>query len=177
MANAETPHLNEYPKSIHSTLAYSLTALILYIPANAIPFMSIELYGNRNTSTIWEGIVTLTEAGSWPIALIVFLASMAIPFLKLFILFYLALTARNKKHPHFKMKLYKIIESIGRWSMLDIFLLAVLVAILKLGPWTTVEPELGSLLFALVVIFTMVASASFDPQILWEQENENTPNT
>jgi paraquat-inducible protein A len=163
------PH--PHPKSVAITLAYSLTALILYIPANIFPFMSIELYGNRNTSTIWGGIVTLIESGSWPIAGIVFLASIVIPFLKLIILFYLALTARSKKHPRFKTKLYNIIEAIGRWSMLDIFLLAVLVAILKLGPWTTVEPRIGSLLFAFVVIFTMVASASFDPNLLWENNN------
>lgn len=161
----------QHPKSISLTLAYSLTALILYIPANVFPFMSIELYGNRNTSTIWGGIITLTESGSWPIAAIVFLASIVIPFLKLLILFYLALTANTKKHARFKTTLYNIIESIGRWSMLDIFLLAILVAILKLGPWTTVEPQVGSVLFALVVIFTMVASASFDPNLLWEDKN------
>lgn len=162
----------QHPKSLSLTLAYTLTALILYIPANIFPFMSIELYGSRNTSTIWGGIVTLFESGSWPIALIVLLASIIIPFLKLLILFYLALTARNKKYPRFKTTLYNLIESLGRWSMLDIFLLAVLVAILKLGPWTTVEPQIGSVLFALVVIFTMVASASFDPNDLWEDKNE-----
>lgn len=167
--NLETKH--EHPKSISLTLAYSLTALILYVPANIFPFMSIELYGSRNTSTIWGGIITLVESGSWPIALIVFLASIVIPFVKLLILFYLAATARNGKHLRLKTSLYKFIEAIGRWSMLDIFLLAVLVAILKLGPWTTVEPQIGSLLFALVVIFTMVASASFDPNILWEDEH------
>lgn len=132
--------------------------------------MSIELYGSRNTSTIWEGIVSLTKNGSVAIAIIVFLASLLIPFLKLAILFYLALTANTKKHPLFKTRLYHFIEAIGRWSMLDIFLLAVLVAIFKLGPWTTVEPKIGSLLFALVVIFTMLASATFDPTLLWENE-------
>ncbi|WP_413289196.1 paraquat-inducible protein A [Bdellovibrio sp. HCB337] len=160
-----------HPKSISLTLAFSLTALIFYLPANFFPFMSIELYGNRNTSTIWGGIVVLVESGSWPIALIVFLASIVIPFFKLAILFYLALTATNGKHLQLKLKLYNITEAIGRWSMLDIFLLAVLVAILKLGPWTTVEPQMGSLLFALVVIFTMVASASFDPNLLKENPN------
>lgn len=164
---------HQNPKSVSLTLAYSLTALILYVPANIFPFMSIELYGNRNTSTIWGGIVTLMQSGSWPIALIVFLASIVIPFLKLLILFYLAFTAQNGKHLRLKTSLYNFIEAIGRWSMLDIFLLAVLVAILKLGPWTTVEPQLGSVLFALVVIFTMVASASFDPEIFWEEENGN----
>lgn len=159
------------PHSTAWTLSFSLTALIFYLPANLFPFMSIELYGNTNTSTIWSGIVTLTQSGSWAIAVIVFLASILIPFIKLVILFYLSLTAQNQHHRRLKARLYRFIEAIGRWSMLDIFLLAILVAILKLGPWTNVEPEMGSLLFALVVIFTMLASAKFDPQLIWEEEN------
>ena len=159
------------PKSATWSLAFSITALIFYIPANIYPFMTIELYGNRNSSTIWSGIVELNNAGSWPIALIVLLASLVIPFFKLIILFYLALTASNHQRSRFKTRLYTIVEAIGRWSMLDIFLLAVLVAIMKLGPWTRVEPGLGSLMFAMVVIFTMLASAYFDPQLLWKREN------
>jgi paraquat-inducible protein A len=159
------------PKSAELTLVYSLTALIFMVPANILPFMTIELYGNVHSSTIWGGILSLAEAGSIPIALIVFLASMVIPVVKLVILFYLSLTAKNHKNPRFKTRLYHIVEAIGRWSMLDIFLLAVLVAIMKLGAWTRVEPELGSLLFAFVVLFTMLASANFDPQLLWKEEN------
>lgn len=159
------------PKSARLTLVFSMTALILYIPANLFPFMTIELYGSRNSSTIWGGIVSLAESGSLAIAIIVFLASMLIPFVKLVILFYLTSFTRQK-NPKFNTKLYHMVESIGRWSMLDIFLLAVLVAIMKLGPWTAVEPGIGSLLFAIVVIFTMLASAYFDPQLLWEEENE-----
>jgi paraquat-inducible protein A len=161
------------PKSAIWSLAFSFTALIFYIPANIYPFMTIELYGSKNSSTIWGGIVSLYDDGSWPIAMIVFLASLLIPFVKLVILFYLGLTANNHQHSRFKTRLYSIVETIGRWSMLDIFLLAVLVAIMKLGPWTSVPPELGSLLFAMVVIFTMLASAYFDPQLLWERTYAN----
>ncbi|AFY00838.1 paraquat-inducible protein A [Bdellovibrio bacteriovorus] len=143
------------------TLAFSITALVLYIPANLLPFMSIELYGRRNTATIWDGIVSLAEAGSWPIAIIVFLASILIPLLKLVILFYLSLGAADA-NPQLQDRLYRIVEAIGRWSMLDIFLLAIMIAILKLGKWATVEPKPGALLFALVVIFTMLASAYFE---------------
>lgn len=159
------------PRSIQMTLIYSMTALIFMIPANLLPFMSIELYGNRNSSTIWSGILSLAEAGSWPIAVIVFFASLVIPLVKLLVLFYLALTARHGQHAKFKTRLYNMVEAIGRWSMLDIFLLAVLVAIMKLGPWTRVEPRMGSMMFALVVIFTMLASASFDPQLLWKAQD------
>lgn len=159
--------------SIQSTLAYSVTALILFIPANFFPLMTIELYGRRSSSTIWEGIVSLVNNGSWPIALVVFLASLVIPFLKLAILFYLAFTANSYQNSKFKTKLYHVVEAIGRWSMLDIFLLAILVAIMKLGSWTQVEPELGSLLFLFVVIFTMLASSSFDPRLLWRDDDGN----
>lgn len=160
--------------SVEKTIAYALTALIFFVPAMWYPFMTIELYGNRNSSTIWGGVVSLIEDGSWPIGLIVFLASILIPVVKLIILFYLGLTARNNSHLRFKTRLYHIIEAIGRWSMLDIFLLAILVAIIKLGHWTRVEPELGSYLFSLVVIFTMLASAAFDPQLLWNEDHGNT---
>ena len=160
------------PKSLRLTLAFSLTALIFYVPANIFPFMTIELYGDRNSSTIWGGVISLSTSGSWLIAVIVFLASILIPFLKLVILFYLALTANNQKHRELKTRLYHAIEAIGRWSMLDIFLLAILVAIVKLGHWTAVEPQTGSFLFALVVVFTMLASANFDPKLLWMDKND-----
>ena len=155
------------PKSHYYTFIFTLTAVIFYIPANVFPFMTMELYGNRSSSTIWGGIVSLSESGSWGIAIVVFLASMLIPFFKLIILLYLSMTAGSKKRPYFKTKLYQIIEAIGRWSMLDIFLLAVLVAMMKFGHFAHVEPEPGAILFALVVIFTMLASAFFDPKLLW----------
>lgn len=158
------------PDSPAMTLIFSLTAMIFYIPANMFPFMTIELYGNRSTSTIWGGIVSLMEAGSVAIAIIVLLASLVIPFFKLAILFYLSFRPGRNRNPKFKTRLYHIVEAIGRWSMLDIFLLAVLVAIMKLGPWTTVEPQVGALMFAMVVIFTMLASAYFDPQLLWKDK-------
>ena len=152
-------------------MIFALTAMIFYFPANIFPFMTIEMYSNKNSATIWGGIVQLADSGSWPIAIVVFLASMLIPIVKLIILFYLGLTAQNKQHPRFKTKLYHIVEAIGRWSMLDIYLMAVLVAVMKLGRWTTVEPEIGSLLFALVVLFTMLSSAYFDPKLIWEDKN------
>jgi paraquat-inducible protein A len=161
-----------HPKSAHRTLAFSLTALIFYFPANLFPFMTMELYGNRTSSTIWGGVVSLTKAGSVFLAIIVFLASILIPLIKLIVLFYLSATARSAHHQRFKTKLYHIIEAIGRWSMLDIFLLAVLVAVVKLSHWTTVEPEIGSVLFASVVIFTLLASANFDPKLIWEDLDE-----
>lgn len=161
-------------RSARLSLVFSLTALIFYVPANIFPFMTIELYGNRNSSTIWTGTKSLIEQRSYAIALVVFLASMLIPILKLVILFYLSLYGGNGHHQRFKMNLYHFVESIGRWSMLDIFLLAILVAMVKLGHWTTVQPGLGAAMFALVVIFTMMASAYFDPRLLWENKDMTT---
>lgn len=159
-------------RSSQLSLVFSLTALIFYIPANVFPFMTIELYGNRNSSTIWSGILSLLEQKSYAIALVVFMASILIPVLKLLILFYLSATGGNGHHSKFKMTLYHFVEAIGRWSMLDIFLLAILVAMVKLGHWTTVQPEIGAGIFAMVVIFTMMASAYFDPRVLWKGKNE-----
>lgn len=130
--------------------------------------MTMELYGNQTSSTIWEGVLSLKDSGSPFLALIVFLASMLLPFIKLIVLFYLSLTAHTSHNPKFKTWLYHFIEAIGRWSMLDIFLLAVLVALIKLGHWTYVEAEIGAGLYALVVIFTLLASANFDPKLIWE---------
>lgn len=155
------------------TLALSLAALFLYIPANIYPFMTMELYGQTNSSTIWGGVKSLMEDGSYFIAIIVFLASLVVPGLKLIILLYLSLTAQNGNNPRFKTKLYFFVEAIGRWSMLDIFLLAVFVAIIKIRHWTHVTPELGSVLFLVVVILTLIASTYFDPRIIWNKENSN----
>jgi paraquat-inducible protein A len=159
------------PKSARATLAFSLTALIFYFPAMIFPFMHVEMYGNISRSNVWQGIVSLAEAGSYFVAAVVFLASILIPFLKLVILFYLSFTATNGQSQRLKTALYRFVEGIGRWSMLDIFLLAILVALLKLGHWTSVKPEIGSLFFLLVVIFTMLASAFFDPKLIWEGED------
>lgn len=163
-----TSHHRPRP-SVQQTVAYSLAALCLMLPANLYPFMIFEIYGNREEATIWGGCVSLARSGSWGIAILVFVASLVTPLLKILGLLYLSLTARNGKRPLFKTKVYHIIEIVGRWSMLDIFLLAVLVAIFKLGS-TQVEPGLGAPLFAAVVVFTMLASSAFDPRLLWEKE-------
>jgi len=153
-------------RSERATLVFTLTALIFYIPANLFPFMTIEFYGRRNSATIWSGVTSLFQQRAYTVAVIVFLASILIPILKLIILLYLSLTARNGRNLGFKKSLVNFVEAIGRWSMLDIFLLAILVALVKLGHLAAVNPEKGSFLFALVVVFTMMASYCFDSEIL-----------
>lgn len=155
------------PSRAHS-LIYAFTALIFFVPALMFPFMSVEMNGIRNSSTIWQGVKSLSLSGSWMIALIVFFASIFIPVIKILILFYLGLPTTNEKNALFKTRLYRFVENIGRWSMLDIFLLAVLIAVLKISPWTHVEPEVGSVLFGFVVIFSVASSATFDPRTIWK---------
>ena len=165
MDTSETHSVRDAQLSARLTLVFALSALILYLPANIFPFMTLEFYGRRDSSTIWAGVKSLMQQQSYTVAIIVFLASILIPCVKLLILFYLSLTGHNGQHVEFKKNLYIFVEAIGRWSMLDIFLLAIFVALVKLGHWATVEPEIGSFLFALVVVFTMLASACFDPRI------------
>jgi paraquat-inducible protein A len=155
-------------KSVEMTISLTVTAFIFLIPANLLPFMTIELYGNTNSATIWQGTRSLAESGALFIAIVVFLASIFIPITKLLILLYISLSSNKPTNLRIKTKLYHFIESIGRWSMLDIFLLAVMVSIMKLGPWTRVEPGPGALFFLLVVIFTMLASSYFDTRLIWK---------
>ncbi len=166
------PHKKGKTHSAEHTLFYSLTALILYVPANLLPFMTFEMHGNRNDATIWSGIVTLFKDGSLFLAAIVFLASMVIPLLKLAILFYLSLSPNSNSNRKAKTNLLRFVEVIGPWSMLDIFLVAVFVAVVKLDSMANVSAGLGSAIFLFVVIFSMLASKNFNLKVIW-QENEN----
>jgi paraquat-inducible protein A len=150
--------------------------LILYIPANIYPILRMERYGAYSESTVWDGCVKLFQNGQWVVALIVFLASIMIPMLKLLGLFYLVVTAqvRSARRRRERTLVYKVIEVIGPWAMLDVFLLAVLVALVKLGEIATVRPGPGLLAFTSVVVLTILASASFDPRAIWEEPDRRT---
>jgi paraquat-inducible protein A len=157
--------------SLHATAALSLAALILYVPANIYPILHMELYGVESDSTIWDGVVNLAQHNQWVVAVIVFLASLAIPLLKLTGLFFLVVSTLVQKgrRRRWRTGLYKFIDAVGPWAMLDVFLLAVLVALVKLGQLATVVPGPGLFAFAGVVVFTMLASSAFDPKLIWEQ--------
>ena len=157
--------------SLEATAALSLAALILYVPANIYPIMKMYLYGGYSESTVWDGIVLLMENDQWFVAVIVFLASMVIPLVKLAGLFSLVITARMGwgRRLRSRTQLYKFIDAIGPWAMLDVFLLAVLVALVKLSTWAKVLPGPGLLAFTAVVVLTMLASAVFDPKLIWER--------
>lgn len=151
--------------------ALSLAALVLYVPANIYPILKMHLHGAYSESTVWDGVVTLMTYNEWAVAVIVFLASMVIPLVKLAGLFALVLTARMGWGRHLRERtwLYKFIDAIGPWAMLDVFLLAVLVALVKLSSWAKVIPGPGLLAFTAMVVLTMLASAAFDPKLIWER--------
>jgi paraquat-inducible protein A len=157
--------------SLEVTAALALAALILYVPANVYPIMKMYLYGGYSESTIWDGVVLLMQNEQWFVAVVVFLASMVIPLVKLAGLFSLVVTARMGwgRRLRSRTQLYRFIDAIGPWAMLDVFLLAVLVALVKLSTWAKILPGPGLFAFTAVVVLTMLASAAFDPKLIWER--------
>jgi paraquat-inducible protein A len=157
--------------SLHVTAALSLAALVLYVPANVYPIMKMYLHGAYSESTVWDGIKILMDHHEWAVAIIVFLASMVIPLVKLAGLFSLVVTSRMGwgRRLRGRTHLYKFIDAIGPWAMLDVFLLAVLVALVKLQGWAEVLPGTGLFAFTAMVVLTMLASAAFDPKLIWQR--------
>jgi len=160
------------PRGVQRTIALSLAALVLFIPANTLPILSISQMGHRSESTIWGGVVELWQSGTQGIAVLVFFCSILIPLMKVLGLLYLCASYQIHS-PKKYSSLLRFITVIGRWSMLDVFLVAILVALVKLGTFATVEPELGIVAFAGVVVLTMIASTNFDSRLLWLQQEHN----
>ncbi|HEX3355931.1 MAG TPA: paraquat-inducible protein A [Tepidisphaeraceae bacterium] len=161
-----------FAHSLHLTGALSLAALILYWPANIFPILKMEIYGASSQNTVWQGCVRLFQDRDYIVAVIVFLASILIPLLKLLGLFLLVI-ARKFKMSRWRMArmwIYKIIDAIGRWAMLDVFVLAILVSLVKLQRLATIIPGPGLLAFSAVVVLTILASACFDPEVIWKDE-------
>jgi paraquat-inducible protein A len=156
--------------SLGRTAALSLTALLLYVPANIYPILTMDYYGMHSESTVWDGCVKLFRDGQVLVAVIVFLASILIPLFKLLGLLFLVGTGTlaPARWQLERTRVSRVIDVIGPWAMLDVFLLAVLVALVKLEQLATVRPGPGLPAFAAVVVLTMLASASFDPKVIWE---------
>ena len=158
--------------SLHATAALSLAALILYFPANMYPILRMTMYGATTESTIWDGVVSLMRHDQWGVAIVVFLASIVVPLLKLLALFFLVGSSALPVGRGFRGRtaLYRFIDRIGPWAMLDVFLLAILVSLVKLGQLATVVPGTGLVAFTAMVVLTLFASAAFDPKLIWEQK-------
>lgn len=163
------------PDSLARTWALMLTAYILYIPANILPVMSVVMSGRGEPDTILSGVIALIEGGMWPLAAVVFFASIAVPVLKLLALTFLLVSVQMKSRwePRQRTVLYRITEGVGRWSMIDVFVISILVALVKLGSLATIEAGAGAFAFSGVVVVTMFAAMSFDPRLIWDVLENN----
>lgn len=152
-------------------MALMLAAAVLYIPANLLPIMTVVELGVVTPNTIMSGMITFWQQGAYPIAVVIFTASILIPLLKIIALTWLCLAASGKLHPSPGMlgKIYWFTELLGRWSMVDIFVVGILVALVQLGNYMTITAGPGALAFAGVVVLTMFAAMSFDPRLLWDR--------
>lgn len=161
--------------SLHRTAALALAALILYVPANTFPILRMDFYGATSENTVWQGCVRLFQDGQWSVAAIVFLASILIPLFKLLGLFFLVTSTAFRMSRGKVMRTWtaRFIDTIGRWAMLDVFVLAVLVSLVKLQRLATVMPGKGLIAFTAVVVLTILASASFDPQLIWRKSERS----
>ena len=158
------------PHSLARTWALLLTAMILYIPANLLPVMETTYLGETTTDTIISGVLLFIEEGDWLVAGIIFAASIMIPMLKMASLLYLLISVHKrcvvrKRH---RALLYRVTELVGRWSMVDVFVVGLLTALVHMGLISNIYPGIGIMAFAAVVVLTMLAATSFDSRLIWD---------
>lgn len=160
--------------SLQWTIALLITSIVLYVPANLMPIMVTEALGNKMDSTIMAGVILLWSDGSYPVALVIFIASIMVPSLKMLAIGWLCWDAsgRGQRDSHKMHLIYEVVEFVGRWSMIDVFVIAVLSALVRMGQLMKVYPAWGAVLFALVVILTMIAAMTFDPRLTWDRAGE-----
>jgi paraquat-inducible protein A len=160
------------PNSLQRTVALTITAIVLYIPANLFPIMTTDQLGYRYDSTIIGGVILLWQDGSYPVAAVIFVASVLVPIGKVLSLSWLCWSISGRHgfaHRH-RTFLYRVTELIGKWSMTDVFVVSVLVALIHLGGLLTITPGPAAVAFGAMVVFTMLAARSFDPRLIWDQE-------
>lgn len=170
-----TIHLR-LPDSLNRTWAFLMASVILYIPANTLPIMAVHKLGEGDAHTIVGGIIALIHGGMYPIAFVVFVASLLVPFLKMLGIaaILISVQRRSRGNPRHKTSIFRIIEFVGRWSMLDVFMVSILVAMVDLGGVATVYAGAGATAFAAVVVFTMLAALSFDPRLIWDNSKDTS---
>ena len=158
------------PASLQRTWAYLLAAAVCYIPANVLPVLTTTTATGTESDTILQGVVLLWSPTGWPLSLIVLIASIMIPSAKILALGYLLITVQRGsiKNNEQRVRLYRTIEFIGRWSMVDVFVDTFTAALIQLQPLMSVEPGPGLVFFAAVVVLTMLAVDSFDPRLIWD---------
>lgn len=158
------------PFSLQRTWAFLFIGVLAYIPANLLPITTTRWLGGSSTDTIMSGVLTLASSGSVLVAFIIFVASICIPVFKFAMIAGLALTLQFKWQlsEHQMHRLHTLIELIGRWSMIDVFVVAVLAALIQLGVFISISPGQGIVAFAFSVVFTMVSATSIDTRLLWD---------
>jgi paraquat-inducible protein A len=163
------------PNSISRTWALVLAAMVCYIPANVLPITVVTSLGKEQSDTILSGVIYFLYSGSWPIALVIFVASIFVPMLKLIILTFLLISVQRKSkwRPKDRTRLYRLTEVVGRWSMVDIYVVTIMVALVKMGALATIEAGPAALYFGAVVVITMFAALSFDPRLIWDTREQN----
>lgn len=162
------------PNSLSRTWALVIAALILYLPANLLPIMLTSSMGKTNADTILSGVIYFMKTGDWHLALIILVASILVPLLKLVVLSYLLISVQFKWswRPVDRTRLYRFTEAIGRWSMVDIFAVTTMVALVKMGAFGIVEAGPAAPFFGAVVVLTMLAAHCFDPRLIWDAVEE-----
>jgi paraquat-inducible protein A len=170
-----TPLHRRKPNSIARTWALVLAAFVFYIPANVLPITIVTSLGHKQADTIMSGVIYFISTGMWPIALVIFTASVFVPLLKLLLLSYLSFSVQYKSRwrPVDRTRLYRIAEIVGRWSMVDVYVVTILVALVHLGALATIDAGPAAVYFCAVVITTMFAAMSFDPRLIWDNCEEN----
>lgn len=158
------------PDSVARTWALLIAAMILYVPANLLPMMKTSSLFGSQSDTIMSGVVYFWTSGSWYLALIIFFASVMVPLLKMLALMLLLVTVqrRSRWQREQRARLYRLVEFVGRWSMLDIYVVAVIVALVQLKALATIQPGPGAIAFGAVVVLTMFAAMAFDPRLIWD---------
>lgn len=158
------------PNSLARTAAFAVTAAVLYVPANILPVLTLTRFGRGAPSTILGGVMELAGAGMWPLALLVFFASVTVPVMKLIGLSWLLVSTRLAERGRLveRTRLYRIVDVIGRWSMVDVFMISILTALVRFGVIASVQPDAGVLSFCAVVILTILAAMAFDPRLMWD---------
>jgi len=161
--------------SLERSWALVIASLVVFIPANLLPIMTVNYFGTGTSDTILSGIITLINLGMAPVAVIVFIASFLVPLSKILGLIILLITVNrhSRVKPVQRTKLYRVVEFLGKWSMLDVFVVAIMGAVVNLGYITSIEPGKGAAAFAVMVILTMFAAHSFDQRLIWDlKDNE-----
>ncbi len=168
-------HLRK-PNSLQRTWALVIAAAICYVPANLLPVMTVTSLGKPTADTIMSGVVYFLEHGDWPLALVIFTASIFVPMMKLAILVFLLISVQRRSswRPVERTRMYRLTEAIGRWSMVDIYVITIMVALVRLGNLATIEASAGAVFFGAVVVITIFAAESFDPRIIWDRSEPET---